>query len=85
MAWLTARNSSVIMNNLLSHATLAGGKALLVNKLLCSELDAALKTARETEKASCLNFAVRVIFRHWRKKYTRRKIHGFFFLVLVRN
>lgn len=58
-----------IMGNLLRHTTVAGGNALLVNNLLCSEQDAALKTARETENASSLNFAVRVILRHWMKKH----------------
>lgn len=74
-----------IMGNLLSHATVAGGKALLLNKILCSEQVATLKTARETEKASSLNFAVRVILGHWSKKTCWRKIHRSFFLVLGRN
>lgn len=52
-----------IMGNLLSHASVAGGNAILVNKLLCSEQDAALKTARETKKTSFLNLSVKVILR----------------------
>lgn len=59
-----------IMGNLLSRATLGGEKVLLVNKLLCSEQDATMKIARETEKSSSLNFAVRVILRNWSKEKT---------------